>query len=168
MCALLACSCSCGHRWRPYLLYLIKIQHLDLASLQFPGTRKAMKHTVILTFGANGARLALHNASNLSAQIHTSTHGNFAHWFSSANFLLYTGTVVGRTKILCFGGVKGELASSDISILKTDTMKWLVPQVKWNRVCCSALRGSCLFVRRAWWVFQCRADTMKWLMPQID
>uniref|UniRef100_A0A7S3QQQ5 Fibronectin type-III domain-containing protein n=2 Tax=Dunaliella tertiolecta TaxID=3047 RepID=A0A7S3QQQ5_DUNTE len=42
----------------------------------------------------------------------------------------HTGTVVGRTKILVFGGVKGELAASDISILNTDNMKWLVPQVK--------------------------------------
>lgn len=39
------------------------------------------------------------------------------------------GTVVGRTKVLVFGGIKGEMAASDITIFNTDTMKWLVPQV---------------------------------------
>ncbi|KAL6758234.1 hypothetical protein V8C86DRAFT_2601400 [Haematococcus lacustris] len=42
----------------------------------------------------------------------------------------HTGTVVGRTKMLVLGGVKGELASAEISVLNTDTMKWIVPQVK--------------------------------------
>lgn len=49
---------------------------------------------------------------------------------SAHTMRILAGTVVGRTKILVFGGVKGELAASDVSILNTDNMKWLVPQVR--------------------------------------
>mmetsp|Transcript_17491 Transcript_17491/g.44035 ORF Transcript_17491/g.44035 Transcript_17491/m.44035 type:complete len:628 (-) Transcript_17491:2367-4250(-) len=42
----------------------------------------------------------------------------------------HTATVVGRTKMLVFAGLRGEQASAEISVLNTDTMKWVVPQVK--------------------------------------
>lgn len=45
----------------------------------------------------------------------------------------HTATSVGRTKLLVFGGLRGEAASADISVLNTDTMKWVVPQVRAGR-----------------------------------
>ncbi len=41
----------------------------------------------------------------------------------------HTATVVGRTKLLVCGGVKGDVACSDVAILNTDNMKWMTPQV---------------------------------------
>lgn len=42
----------------------------------------------------------------------------------------HTVTVVGRTKLLVFGGVRAEAASPDVTLLNTDTMKWQQPQIK--------------------------------------
>ncbi len=41
-----------------------------------------------------------------------------------------TATVVGRTKVMTLGGVRGDLPSADVTIFNTDTMKWFTPQVK--------------------------------------
>uniref|UniRef100_A0A7S0Y9W2 Uncharacterized protein n=1 Tax=Polytomella parva TaxID=51329 RepID=A0A7S0Y9W2_9CHLO len=38
--------------------------------------------------------------------------------------------VVGRTKMLVFGGIRGDAYSNDVVILNTDTMKWQTPHVK--------------------------------------
>ncbi|KXZ54835.1 hypothetical protein GPECTOR_4g907 [Gonium pectorale] len=49
----------------------------------------------------------------------------------------HSGVVVGRTKLLVFGGVRGGggaaaagEAAADVAILNADTMKWLAPQIK--------------------------------------
>ncbi|MEW5307774.1 MAG: hypothetical protein WDW38_010526 [Sanguina aurantia] len=42
----------------------------------------------------------------------------------------HTTSVVGRTKILVFGGARGEAASAELSTLNTDTMKWVQLQLK--------------------------------------
>lgn len=47
----------------------------------------------------------------------------------------HTASVVGRTKLLVFGGMKGEMASPDVSILNTDNMKWISPQVWLDYIC---------------------------------
>ncbi len=42
----------------------------------------------------------------------------------------HTATVVGRTKLLVCGGSKGDVATSEVTILNTDNMKWMTPQVR--------------------------------------
>ncbi|KAG2490886.1 hypothetical protein HYH03_010803 [Edaphochlamys debaryana] len=43
----------------------------------------------------------------------------------------HSAVVVGRTKLLVFGGVRGDGGpSSDVALLNTDTMKWITPQLK--------------------------------------
>lgn len=43
----------------------------------------------------------------------------------------HSAVVVGRTKLLVFGGVRGDgSTSSDVALLNTDTMKWMTPQLK--------------------------------------
>ncbi|GLC41598.1 hypothetical protein PLESTF_000274300 [Pleodorina starrii] len=43
----------------------------------------------------------------------------------------HSAVVVGRTKLLVFGGVRGEgVAAADVALLNADTMKWMTPQIK--------------------------------------
>ncbi len=37
----------------------------------------------------------------------------------------HTATVTGRTKMISFGGVKGDATSADVSVFNTDTMKFV-------------------------------------------
>lgn len=42
----------------------------------------------------------------------------------------HNATVVGRTKIFVFGGVRNDVASNEVAVLNTDTMKWSAPVIK--------------------------------------
>lgn len=42
----------------------------------------------------------------------------------------HNATVVGRTKIFVFGGVRNDVATNEVAVFNTDTMKWTSPVVK--------------------------------------
>ncbi len=43
----------------------------------------------------------------------------------------HSAVVVGRTKLLVFGGMRADgVAAADVALLNADTMKWLTPQIK--------------------------------------
>jgi len=65
----------------------------------------------------------------------------------------HTACVTGRTKVLVFAGVKGEIPSPDIAILNTDTMKWLQPQVKGLERPMARSGHACTSIREKVFVF---------------
>lgn len=61
--------------------------------------------------------------------------------------------VTGRTKMIIFGGVKGEVTSSEVAVFNTDTMKWMTPIVKGAERPVARAGHACTSIREKVFVF---------------
>eukprot|EP00798_Chlamydomonas_sp_ICE-L_P017172 gene17174-23488_t len=64
----------------------------------------------------------------------------------------HTATSVSRTKALVFGGVHSDLPSAEVTIFNTDTMKWMVPQIKGQERSFALAAHACANIRKRMFV----------------
>lgn len=65
----------------------------------------------------------------------------------------HTAVVVGRTKIMSFGGIKNDNPTAEVAVFNTDTLKWMSPQVKGVERPVARSGHACTSIREKMFVF---------------